>query len=66
MSPKYTLNELDWKKILQTLAYSGLSAIIAALIVILEGIEFPPEYLFIVPIINSILYAAKRFFQGSI
>jgi hypothetical protein len=64
MSPKYTLNELDWKKILQTLAYSGLSAILAALIVIVEGIEFPPEYLFIVPVINSVLYALQRFFRG--
>jgi len=64
MSPKYTLNELDWKKISQTLAYSGLSAILAALIVIVEGIEFPPEYLFIVPVINSVLYALQRFFRG--
>jgi hypothetical protein len=66
MSPKYTLNELDWKKILQTLAFSGLSAIFAALIIIVQDIQFPPEYAFLVPLINTILYAAKRFFQGSV
>lgn len=66
MSPKYTLNELDYKKIAQTLAFSGLSAIFAALIIIVGDTEFPPEYAFLVPVINTILYTAKRFFEGSV
>lgn len=66
MSPKYTLNELDYKKILQTLAFSGLSAIFASLIIIVANTEFPPEWAFLVPVINTILYALKRFFEGSV
>ena len=66
MSPKHSLNELDYKKILQTLAFSGLSAIFAALIIVVADTEFPPEYAFIVPLINTILYAAKRYFEGSV
>ena len=66
MSPKYTLNQIDYKKILQTLAFSGLSAIMAALIIIVADTEFSPEYAFLVPIINTILYAAKRFFEDSV
>lgn len=64
MSPKFTLNELDWIKILQTVIYSGISSMIAALIVVVESIQFPPEYLFLVPVVNSILYAGMRFFRG--
>ncbi len=66
MSPKYTLNELDYKKILQTLAFSGASAIIAALIMIVADTEFSPEYAIWVPLINTLLYTAKRFFEGKI
>lgn len=66
MSPKYTLNELDYKKILQTLAFSGLSAVFAALIIVVGDTQFPPEYAFIVPVINTLLYAAKRYFEGNV
>lgn len=66
MSPKYSLNELDYKKILQTLAFSGASATIAALIMVIADTQFPPEYAVWVPVINTLLYAAKRFFEGSV
>lgn len=66
MSPKYTLDSMDYKKILQTLAYSGLSAIVAALIIVIQDTQFPPEYALLVPVINTILYALKKFFEGSV
>jgi hypothetical protein len=66
MSPKYSLNELDYKKILQTLAFSGISAMLAALIIVIGETEFPPQYAFLVPVINTILYMGKKYFEGEV
>jgi hypothetical protein len=66
MSPKYSLNELDYKKILQTMIFAGASAIIGALILVVADTQFPPEYAVLVPLINTLLYGAKRFFEGSV
>jgi len=66
MSPKFTLNELDYKKILQAILFAGASAMIGALILVVADTQFPPEYAFLVPLINGLLYGAKRFFEGSV
>lgn len=61
-SPKYKLTSEDAKKIGQAFAFSLASASIAFFIMVVEQIDFA-EYAFIVPIINAVLYGAKRFVE---
>lgn len=63
MSNKYTLNKEDLIKIAQAFGFSLASAAIAFLIMVVEQIDFA-EYAFLVPIINSLLYGAKKFLEG--
>jgi len=48
--------------ILKVLVYSGLSAVVVAAIAMLESAEIAPQYVLLVPIVNSILYTLKEFF----
>lgn len=63
-SQKFTLNEIDLWKIGQTVLYAMGSAAVAALIIVVGDINFPPEYAFVPGIINILLYAAKKFLEG--
>lgn len=63
MSKKYTLNKADLIKIAQALGFAMASALVAFLITIMEQIDFG-EYVFLVPIINVLLYSAKKFLEG--
>lgn len=63
MSPKYSLNEADLKKIATTILFSVGSAVVATLIVVVGEMDFG-AYAFLIPIINAILYSAKKFFEG--
>jgi len=62
MSPKYQINEVNLMPILKVLVYSGLSAVVVAAIAILESAEIAPQYVLLVPIVNSVLYTLKEFF----
>lgn len=64
MSPKYALNREDLIKIAQAFAFSMASAAVTFLIMVVEQIDFA-EYAFVVPIINAVLYGAKRFLQNT-
>lgn len=64
MSPKYSLNKEDFVKIAQAFLFSMGSAAVTFFIMIVEQIDFA-EYAFLVPIINAVLYGAKRFLQSS-
>lgn len=59
MSPKYSLNKEDGKKIGSAFIFSLLSAAVAFLIGIVQEIDFA-QYAFIVPVINVFLYSIKR------
>lgn len=63
MSPKYKLTKENLGPILKVIAWSLGSALVAILTTIVADIEFPPEYAFVVPIINVVLYTAKEFFS---
>ena len=60
MSPKYRLNKEDGLEIGKVLLWSGRSAISATAILVVEQVDFA-EYTFVVPLINVLLYTAKRF-----
>lgn len=63
MSSRYTLNSTDGKAILKVIAYSGISAMIGTALVLLGDVEIPAQYMWAVPIINTALVAAKKFFE---
>lgn len=64
-SKKYQLNKEDGTKILKALLWSSLSAVIATLIVIMQQLEVPTEYMFLVPIVNAFLYSVSKFLSNN-
>lgn len=64
MSPKYSLNKEDGIKILEVIAWTVASSVVAVLISILAELDVPAQYAFLVPIANTILYTAQRFLAG--
>ncbi len=65
MSKRFSLNKEDLLEIIQVLAWSGASAVITALLLIVQEVDFA-EYTLFVPIINTVLYAALKFVQGKL
>lgn len=66
MSRKYTLNKEDLYDILGVVAWSGASAVVATLLTIIPELELPTQYMFVVPIVNSVLYSLHKFLQGRV
>lgn len=64
MSPKYTLNADDLKKIAMSMVYSGLASALIVLIASLEQAELPSVYMAMVPVVNAMLYSLVKFLQG--
>jgi len=63
MSPKYKLDKQDGTKILHVFLYSSLSAVLAIVITLTQEIDFA-QYAFLVPVINVMLYSAKKWSEG--
>lgn len=59
-APRFVLSEFEGKKALKVFGWSVGSAFVALLLSLVGAIEFPPEYAFVVPVINSVLYLAKE------
>lgn len=57
---KFFYSEYEVKKVLKVFAWTMASAIVALLISLMKIVEFPIEYAFIVPIINTVLYALSE------
>ncbi len=62
-SNKYSLNKADLKKIGTTVLFSVGSAVASTLIVVMADMNFG-SYAFLIPLINTGLYSAKKFFEG--
>lgn len=65
-SKKYSLNPEDFKKITTAFLWSSLSAMAGVLLVILAQLDIPAQYLFLVPVINTALYSAQKYFSGKL
>ena len=63
-SKKYTLNKEDFSKIGTAFLWSSLSAVVGVLIVLFGQVELPAQYLFLVPVINTVLYSTQKYFSG--
>lgn len=62
-SQKYSLNQVDIRKIATTILFSAGSAIVASLIVIVGDLDLG-AYAILTPVINTVLYAAKKYLDG--
>ena len=62
MSQKYTLDKENGLKILKALGYSVISTLVVSLLNILPNVDFPAQYLWAVPVINTLLVVAKQYF----
>lgn len=62
-SKKYQLNKEDGKDILKVIGWTLLSAFVVVALDIVQAIEFPAQYAFVVPIINTTLVAVKKWVQ---
>ena len=62
MSPQFKLTAVNLMPIIKVFVYSGVSAMIATAIAMLATAEVAPQYVLLVPIANTILYALKEFF----
>ena len=65
-SKRFTLNEADTQSIFKVLLWSLGSALVVALIGIVQALDVPQEWLFLVPIVNTALFALKEWFQGQV
>jgi len=65
-SQKYQISKEDLLKMGQVLLWSGLSAVAGALLTLLPQIDIPAGYLFLVPIINTVLVAVKKFIDKNL
>lgn len=63
-SKKYRLNKADMTTMLKVLVYSLASTVITVALAFSQEIEVPAEYAFLLPLINMLLVAAKRFVDG--
>lgn len=61
MNGRFTFNQEELMKILKVFAWTMASAGVAALISVVGIIEMPPEYVWVVPIINTALYGIQKF-----
>lgn len=62
MSLPFKLDKADGIHIAKVAGYSIAATIIGALIVIVGKLQVNPEYLFLVPLANTLLVSAEQFF----
>lgn len=64
MAVKYKIDKKDMSNWLKVVIYSGVASFLGIIVANLANIDIPAQYGFIVPIINTILVAAKDFFEN--
>lgn len=63
-SKRFRLSKVDAWKIVQVILWSGVAAMLTTTIALLQEVEIPEAYVFLVPVINTVLYAALKFVNG--
>lgn len=58
---RYQLNQDGFKAIGKVVGWSIASAVVASLIIVMEQVEIPVQWTFLVPVINVVLYTVKEF-----
>lgn len=62
-SPRFSLNNQQLWDAGSVFLWVVASAIVSFAISVLPGIELPVEWQFLVPFVNAVLYAAKKFLE---
>jgi len=65
-SQKFQLSKDDLLKMGQVVLWSGASAVVGAVLTLLPQIDIPAAYLFLVPIINTVLVALKKLLDQNV
>jgi hypothetical protein len=63
-SVRYSLNKADLINILKVLGYALGSTAIAVLIDVVAKLDLPVQWVWIIPILNTLLVLGKKFFSG--
>jgi hypothetical protein len=58
---RFSFSQVEATKALKVFGWTMASGLVALLLSLVEVLDIPVEYAFIVPIVNTILYAVKEF-----
>ena len=64
MSAPFTLDKKDALHIAKVAGYSIGATVVATLITLVAQMQVAPEYLFIVPIVNTLLVSLEQFLRN--
>ena len=64
-APAFRFSEAEGRKAMKVFGWSMASAFVALALSLTGALEFPGEYAFVVPIINTVLYALKEFISNN-
>lgn len=59
-APSLKWNTYEVKKALKVFGWTMGSAVVTLLLTLVGALDIPSQYIFIVPIVNSVLYAIKE------
>ena len=61
MSQPFSLDKTDGLHIAKVAGYTCASAVVVAALSLLKIVNVPPEYAFLVPLVNTLLVAAESY-----
>lgn len=64
MSPAFSFNRENARRTLKVFGWTMAAAVVALLIDLVGVVEVPAQYAFIVPVVNTVLYAIKEYVTG--
>jgi hypothetical protein len=64
MTKSFSFDRENAKKVYKVFLWTMASAIVALGIHLLGVVEMPAEYVWIVPVVNTVLYAIKEFIEN--
>jgi len=63
MTKSFSFDRENAKKVYKVFLWTMASAIVALGISLLGVVEMPAEYVWVVPVVNTVLYAIKEFIE---
>ena len=65
MAKRWTLGTTDLSNLLKVVIYSGLAAMVVSLLDLLPNVDVPLKYAWLVPLVNVVLVAVKKYFEDT-
>ena len=62
---RFSYSEYEAKKVLKVFGWTMASAFVALLLSLVQVVDFPTEYVFLVPFINTVLYAIAELIRDN-